>query len=83
MLYLLAAIGAVCVVVLLWRAFVANPTTVGDRRERPEGRVSRPTTRPTRRPAPLAPDDDPEFLRSLNKNKRKNPPDPDDEQPPA
>ena len=81
MLYLLAAIGAVCVVVLLWRAFVANPTTVGDRRDRLEGRASRPTTRPTRRQGPMAPDDDPEFLRSLNK--RENPPEPDDKQPPA
>jgi hypothetical protein len=81
MLYLLAAIGAICVVVLLWRAFVANPTTVGDRRDRPEGRASRPAPRPARRPAPIAPDDDPEFLRSLNK--RKNPPDPEDERPTA
>jgi hypothetical protein len=75
MLYLLAAIGAICVVVLLWRAFVANPTP--DVEER---RVSRPT-RPGRRPAPMAPDDDPEFLRSLNE--RKNPPEPDGKTPPA
>lgn len=65
MLYLLAAIGAICVVVLLWRAFVANPTAVGERR----------VNRPGRRPGPVAPDDDPEFLRGLNK--RKNPPDTD------
>jgi hypothetical protein len=64
MLFLLAAIGAICVVVLLWRAFVANPTSMGERGER---RVSRPA-RP-RRSAPVAPDDDPEFLRSLNKRK--------------
>ncbi|MBB4911847.1 hypothetical protein [Actinophytocola algeriensis] len=77
MLYLLAAIGAICVVVLLWRAFVANPTTVSERR------VTRPTrpSRPSRRTGPIAPDDDPEFLRSLNE--RKNPPDTDDKQPPA
>ncbi|TDV46996.1 hypothetical protein [Actinophytocola oryzae] len=73
MLYLLAAIGAVCVVVLLWRAFVANPTTVGTEQRR--------VSRPTRRPGPMAPDDDPEFLRSLNE--RKNPPDADGKQPPA
>ncbi len=72
MLYLLAAIGAVCVVVLLWRAFVANPAAPSERR------VIRPTTR---RPAPMAPDDDPEFLRSLNE--RKNPPDADGKQPPV
>jgi hypothetical protein len=65
MIYLLAAIGAICVVVLLWRAFVANPTAVSDRR----------VSRPSRRPAPMAPDDDPEFLRSLNE--RKNPPEAD------
>jgi hypothetical protein len=72
MLYLLAAIGAICVVVLLWRAFVANPTEVSERR------VSRPTTR---RPAPIAPDDDPEFLRRLGEQK-KNPPESDGKQPP-
>ncbi|MFI7678638.1 hypothetical protein [Actinophytocola sp. NPDC049390] len=72
MLYLLAAIGAVCVVVLLWRAFVANPDTGSERR------VSRPV-RPVRRPGPVAPDDDPEFLRSLNE--RKNPPDADGKPP--
>lgn len=69
MLYLLAAIGAICVVVLLWRAFVANPnpnpTPVGERR----------VSRPSRRTGPIAPDDDPEFLRSLNE--RKNPPETD------
>ncbi|MGB3437476.1 MAG: hypothetical protein WBA97_01880 [Actinophytocola sp.] len=77
MLYLLAVIGAICVIVLLWRAFVANPAAVDERR------VNRPTrpTRPSRRPAPMAPDDDPEFLRSLKD--RKNPPDADDKQPPA
>jgi hypothetical protein len=77
MLYLLAAIGAICVVVLLWRAFVANPTTtttVGDRR------VSRPS-RPSRRTGPVAPDDDPEFLRSLNQ--RKNPPEAEGKEPPV
>jgi hypothetical protein len=74
MLYLLAAIGAICVVVLLWRAFVANPTTtpVGDRR----------VSRPSRRTGPIAPDDDPEFLRSLNQ--RENPPEADGgKEPPA
>lgn len=75
MLYLLAAVGAVCVVVLLWRAFVANPTSVSERRV---ARPSRPS-RPVRRSGPVAPDDDPEFLRSLNKPK--NPP--EDGAPPA
>ena len=34
MLYLLAAIGAIAVVVLLWRAFVARPESVAPRRPR-------------------------------------------------
>jgi len=66
MLYLLAAIGAICVVVLLWRAFVANPTHVG----------GRSVNRPSRRPGPVAPDDDPEFLRRLGEQKK--PPESDD-----
>ena len=65
MLYLLAAIGAISVVVLLWRAFAANPTHVG----------GRGVTRPSRRSGPVAPDDDPEFLRSLNERE---PPESDD-----
>jgi hypothetical protein len=72
MLYLLAAIGAICVAVLLWRAFVSNPAEVSER-----------PTRPTRsRPAaPLAPDDDPEFLRKLGQQKP--PPADPDGKPPA
>ena len=59
MLYLLAAIGAICVAVLLWRAFVSNPAEVAER-----------PTRPTRsRPSQVAPDDDPEFLRKLGQQK--------------
>jgi len=77
MLYLLAAIGAICVVVLLWRAFVANPAEMSERRV---SRPSRPTSGPSRRPGPIAPDDDPEFLRSLNEKK---PPEADGKQPPA
>jgi hypothetical protein len=53
MLYLLAAIGAIAVIVLLWRAFVARPASVSPRR----------TTKS------IAPDDDPEFLRRLNQRK--------------
>jgi hypothetical protein len=55
MLYLLAAIGAIAVAVLLWRAFIARPESVAPRR----------TTRS------VAPDDDPEFLRRLDENKKK------------
>jgi hypothetical protein len=73
MLYLLAAIGAICVAVLLWRAFVSNPAEVTERRPTRPGRLSRP--------APMAPDDDPDFLRKLGE--RKPPADPDGKQPPA
>ena len=61
MIYILAAIGLVTIAVLLWRAFG------------PESTAQVPSTR--RRP--LAPDDDPDFLRKLNKPK------PKDEDPPA
>ncbi|APU12570.1 hypothetical protein UA75_02420 [Actinoalloteichus sp. GBA129-24] len=49
-LYLLAAIGVLSVAVLLWRAFASE--RVG---------VSRP-----RQSGPVAPDDDPDFLRRLD-----------------
>jgi hypothetical protein len=71
MLYLLAAIGAICVAVLLWRAFVSNPAEVSERPARP----SRP------RQTSLAPDDDPEFLRKLGQHKP--PPADPDGKPPA
>ncbi|HEY0452238.1 hypothetical protein [Actinophytocola sp.] len=74
MLYLLAAIGAICVAVLLWRAFVSNPAEGDDRR------AVRPTRPEGRRPAPMAPDDDPEFLRKLGKHKPP-PADPDGKPP--
>jgi len=51
-LYLLAAIGAITVAVLLWRAF--GPQF----QQRPQYR-------------PVAPDDDPEFLRSLDERVRR------------
>jgi hypothetical protein len=55
MLYLLAAIGAIVLVVLLWRAFVARPANVA----------------PPRRTRAIAPDDDPEFLRRLGEHKKR------------
>lgn len=64
MLYLLAAVGAIAVAVLLWRAFISRPADVQ-----------------SRRPAPIAPDDDPDFLRRLNERKKR--PDEGDKQPPA
>ncbi|HET9141010.1 hypothetical protein [Actinophytocola sp.] len=58
MVYLLALIGAIAVLVLLWRAFVARPASVAPRRRS------------------VAPDDDPEFLRDLERKRRR--PDEDD-----
>ncbi|SER74574.1 hypothetical protein [Actinokineospora terrae] len=62
MLYLLAAVGAITVGVLLWRAFGVQPAEV----------VQRPRH-------VIAPDDDPEFLRGLDKFREK--PDGDDKPP--
>ncbi|HJQ45395.1 MAG TPA: hypothetical protein VJ870_03580 [Amycolatopsis sp.] len=53
MIYLLAAIGALTIAVLLWRAF--GPERVGVSSGR----------------APMAPDDDPEFLRKLGEQQRR------------
>ena len=50
MIYILALVGAVTIAVLLWRAFG------------PESTAQVPSTRHR----PLAPDDDPDFLRSLD-----------------
>jgi hypothetical protein len=61
MLYLLAAVGALTIAVLAWRAFGPEPADVGQRRR-----------------APIAPDDDPDFLRGLDENRRRR-----DEDPPS
>ncbi|SFQ65293.1 hypothetical protein SAMN05421810_111196 [Amycolatopsis arida] len=53
MLYLLAAIGALTIAVLLWRAFGSERVGVASRQ------------------APIAPDDDPDFLRKLAEEQRK------------
>jgi hypothetical protein len=57
LLYLLAAVGALTVAVLLWRAFGSQSTAEPARRERTRGVV--------------APDDDPEFLRGLDERNKK------------
>ncbi|GAA3003475.1 hypothetical protein [Actinokineospora diospyrosa] len=62
MLYLLAAVGAITVGVLLWRAFGVRTAEVAPR----PGRV-------------VAPDDDPEFLRGLDKFRKSD----GEDQPPA
>lgn len=53
MIYALAAIGALTIAVLLWRAFAPEQIGVSARR------------------APIAPDDDPEFLRKLSEQQRR------------
>ncbi|GLY63727.1 hypothetical protein [Amycolatopsis taiwanensis] len=53
MIYLLAAIGALTIAVLLWRAF--GPERVGVSSHR----------------SPVAPDDDPDFLRRLGEQQRR------------
>lgn len=56
MVYILAAIGAITLVVLLWKGFGPVRDTLEQQNERPE------------RPAP---DDDPEFLRRIAEQQRK------------
>ncbi|HKS44115.1 MAG TPA: hypothetical protein VJT49_03160 [Amycolatopsis sp.] len=53
MIYALAAIGALTIAVLLWRAFGPEQVGVSARR------------------APVAPDDDPDFLRKLSEEQRR------------
>lgn len=55
MLALLAAVGALVVALLLWRSFAGQRIGVSS----------------TARRAPLAPDDDPDFLRQLAEQQRK------------
>jgi hypothetical protein len=55
MIYVLAAIGAITVAVLMWRAFGPEGTGTGQARRRP-----------------VAPDDDPDFLRRLRDQKHNN-----------
>ncbi|MBE9374895.1 hypothetical protein IQ251_10615 [Saccharopolyspora sp. HNM0983] len=54
MIYLLAAVGAITVAVLLWKAF--GPEQAPGQRDRR---------------GPVAPDDDPDFLRKLDEQQRK------------
>ncbi|MER5392209.1 hypothetical protein [Saccharopolyspora sp. NPDC002686] len=63
MIYVLAAIGALTIAVLMWKAF--GPVSAGPERSGP-------------RQAPIAPDDDPEFLRRLDEQQRKSRPSEDD-----
>ncbi|MDR7302376.1 hypothetical protein [Haloactinomyces albus] len=56
MIYVLAAIGAITVIVLMWQAFGPGRDTVGGGHGRSQ---------------PVAPDDDPDFLRRLGEQQRK------------
>ncbi|SFS45503.1 hypothetical protein [Saccharopolyspora flava] len=60
MIYVLAAIGALTIAVLMWKAFGPQVTPARPRR------------------ASVAPDDDPEFLRRLAEQQRKNKPQDED-----
>jgi hypothetical protein len=63
MIYVLAAVGALTIVVLMWKAFGPQATGAARRRSRQ---------------APVAPDDDPEFLRRISEQQRKPRPGDDD-----
>ena len=54
MLYVLAAVGALTIAVLMWRAFGPQTADVAQRRR-----------------SPIAPDDDPDFLRKLDERRKR------------
>lgn len=58
MVYILAAIGAITVAILLWRAFGRQAVEAATRSGNGRSRT-------------VAPDDDPEFLRKLSEDQRK------------
>ncbi|GAA4557386.1 hypothetical protein [Pseudonocardia xishanensis] len=72
LLYVVAFAGAAVIALLLWRAMN------GDRAEIPRGTGAPRTSGPARRTRPTGPDDDPDFLRSLDESLRR-----DGEDPPA
>ncbi len=65
LLYVVAFAGAAVIAVLLWRAMNS------DRAEIPRGTSAPRPSSPPRRPRPTGPDDDPDFLRSLDEDLRK------------
>ena len=64
-LYLVAFAGAAVIALLLWRAMNA------DRAEIPRGTSTPRASSPPNRARPTGPDDDPDFLRSLDENLRR------------
>lgn len=68
-LFVIAVMVLVAVGVLLWKAVTAQTLatgTVAPEDEAPTGPTRAPGAARVRRPRPIAPDDDPEFLRSLD-----------------
>jgi hypothetical protein len=74
-LYLVAFAGAAVIAFLLWRAMN------GERAEIPRGSSAPRASGTPRAPRPTGPDDDPDFLRSLDEDLRR--PDEGEEPPPA
>jgi hypothetical protein len=72
MLYLVAFAVAAVIALLLWRAMS------GDRADVPRGTGTARPAAPPRQPRPTGPDDDPDFLRSLDETMRRG-----DDPPPA
>lgn len=73
MLYLIVFAVAAVIALLLWRAMSA------DRADVPRGTGTTHPAAPPRRTRPTGPDDDPDFLRSLDESMRRD----DDPPPPA
>ncbi|WP_020501151.1 MULTISPECIES: hypothetical protein [Sciscionella] len=66
MLYLLAAVGAVTIGVVLWKLLRMNDPTRTDQFVLPQEREEE-QAQPQQQGRVIGPDDDPEFLRSLDK----------------
>lgn len=64
MVYLLAAVGAVTIGVVLWKLLYMNDPTRTD--QFMPSRESEPEQEPRQQQRVIGPDDDPEFLRSLD-----------------
>jgi hypothetical protein len=74
LLFVVAVMVLVAVGVLLWKAVSAQALATGSgttEDEAPTGPTRAPGASRTRRTRPIAPDDDPEFLRSLDEQVRR------------
>ena len=63
MIFLVALIVTAVMLVVLWRV-------IGPDQLNPTGTTPQPRPRPVRRPAAVPPDDNPEFLRDLDRRAR-------------